>query len=97
MIYSDFRVLKPNKDGVYGLPANPEFESEMNQYLVEMKQAVTNDTSDAEIKLLKDLNYLQSHTKHVESILSKYDVMSKFNPQGQGKLVVIDSYTQKQE
>jgi hypothetical protein len=69
----------------------------MNKYLVDMKQAVSNDLSETEIKLLKDLNYLKSHTTQVESILAKYEVFGKFNPKGQGKLVVTDSFTRKQE
>lgn len=61
MIYSDFRALKPNNDELYGLPTNQEFESELSKYLIDFKQALQNDSSDAEIKLLKDLNYLKTH------------------------------------
>ena len=64
----------------------------MNKYLVDLKQAASNDQSETEIKLLKDLNYLKSHTEQVESILAKYEIFGKFNPKGDGKLVVIDSF-----
>ena len=61
MIYSDFRVLKPLNDGdTYGLPKNKSFESDLTKCLTDLDQAMKNDSNDAEIKLLKDLNFLKN-------------------------------------
>jgi hypothetical protein len=69
----------------------------VTQYLKEFDAAISNDLIDSEVKLLKDLNYLKTHTQQVESILSKYEIMGKFGPKGHGKFVVIDSYTHRDE
>ena len=49
-------------------------------FLRDFNQAMINDKNGGEIKLLKDLSFLQRTSSSLEKIISSYEIISKFMP-----------------